>query len=156
MRVVPNASVRLDTVRNAVHAFISSSYETLFLPSTLEGWQDVPLLHSTLHRIRACESPCPTSPLPIAQAALQVHVYQPNEAESFEEFLSGGGDGGEEEVMAAAVLELPSVLLDGLWDSLIFPGETKQRLLDYIYATVLFSDAGVDCESHVMDMGYDR
>ena len=63
-------------------------------------------------------------------------MYQPNEAESFEEFSSGGGDGGEEEVMAAAVLELPSVLLDGLWDSLIFPGETKQRLLDYIYATV--------------------
>ena len=83
VRVVPNASVRLDTVRNAVHAFISSSYETLFLPSTLEGWQDVPLLHSTIHRIRACESPCPTSPLPITRAALQVHVYQPNEAESF-------------------------------------------------------------------------
>ena len=54
--------------------------------------------------------------------------------------------------MAAAVLELPSVLLDGLWDSLIFPGETKQRLLDYIYATVLFSDAGVDCESYLLSM----
>ncbi|KZV69128.1 P-loop containing nucleoside triphosphate hydrolase protein [Peniophora sp. CONT] len=143
VRVAPNASVRLDTVRNAVHAFITSSYETLSLPSTLEGFEDVPLLSSTILRIRACESPCPTSPLPIAQAALQVHVYQPTEADGFEEFSSGGGEEGEE-VMAAAVLELPSGLLDGLWDSLIFPDETKQKLLDYIYATVLFSDAGVD------------
>ncbi|VDC06927.1 unnamed protein product [Peniophora sp. CBMAI 1063] len=143
VRVLPDASVRLDTVRNAVHAFVTSSYETLFLPSTLEGWQDVPLLSTSIHRIRACESPCPTSPLPIAQAALQVHVYQPTEADAFEEFSSGGGEEGEE-VMAAAVLELPSVLLDGLWDSLIFPDDTKQKLLDYIYATVLFSDAGVD------------
>lgn len=48
--------------------------------------------------------------------------------------------------MAATVCELPSRMWDGLWDSLIFSDDTKSRLLDYIYATVLFSDADVDCE----------
>jgi len=46
--------------------------------------------------------------------------------------------------MAASVCELPSRQWEGLWDSLIFPDDTKSRLLDYIYATVLFSDANVD------------
>jgi hypothetical protein len=48
--------------------------------------------------------------------------------------------------MAASVCELPSRQWEGLWDSLIFPDDTKTKLLDYIYATVLFSDANVDCK----------
>lgn len=86
------------------------------------------------------------TPLPIAQAALQIHIYQPTEEDAVEEFANGSGGEGEE-VMAASVCELPSRLLEGLWDSLIFPDDTKSQLLDYIYATVLFSDAGVDCQS---------
>lgn len=52
--------------------------------------------------------------------------------------------------MAATVCELPSRMWDGLWDSLIFSDDTKSRLLDYIYATVLFSDADVDCAYSVV------
>jgi hypothetical protein len=35
----------------------------------------------------------------------------------------------------------------GLWDSLIYADGIKMKLLDYIHATLVFSDASVDCES---------
>ena len=105
----------------------------------------MPVLSSCVERIVACESPCPTSSIPVERAALQIHVYQPTETDASEEFSSSGGGEGEE-VMAASVCELPSRMWDGLWESLIFEDDTKLNLLDYIYATVLFSDANVDCK----------
>lgn len=65
---------------------------------------------------------------------------------------------------AASVSDLPNQSLEGLWDrlvydphyaaiisisikhlrSLMYPDEIKPRLLNYIYATLLFSDANVD------------
>ncbi|KAJ9100921.1 hypothetical protein QFC20_005337 [Naganishia adeliensis] len=53
-------------------------------------------------------------------------------------------DDDETNVMAASVRELPSREMDGLWDSLIYPDDVKPRLLNYIYTTLLFSDANVD------------
>ena len=103
------------------------------------------MLASSVEQITACESSSPTSYLPVAQASLQIHVYQPTDGETVDGFSTGpSGDG--EEITAASVCELPSRQWEGLWDSLIFPDGTKSRLLDYIYATVLFSDANVDCE----------
>lgn len=97
-------------------------------------------------------------------AVLDVHVYQTNEADVFEEFTNGTRGEGDE-VMAASVCELPSQGLEGVWDrysnpicmpslfltrlsrvSLVYPDEIKPRLLNYIYATLVFSDADVDCE----------
>ena len=54
--------------------------------------------------------------------------------------------------MAATVCELPSIGWEGLWESLIYEDDVKTRLLDYIYATVVFSDADVDCGSHKTDL----
>jgi hypothetical protein len=103
------------------------------------------VLASSVEQITACESSSPTSHLPVAQASLQIHVYQLTDGDSAEGFSTGpSGDG--EEITAASVCELPSRQWEGLWDSLIFSDDTKSRLLDYIYATVLFSDANVDCE----------
>lgn len=145
VRVASTATARFDTLRNAIYAYITTSFDKLRLPSSLEGWEEIPLLASSIERVYACESPCPTSVLPISQAALQIHVYQPTEGDSFEEF-SNGPSGEGEDVMAATVCELPSRTWEGLWENLIFPDDTKSKLLDYIYATVLFSDANVDCE----------
>ncbi|KAH8999365.1 thyroid receptor-interacting protein 13 [Lactarius akahatsu] len=143
VRLSPSSTARFDTIRNAVHQYISKSFETIALPSKLDGWEHVPVLASSVEQITACESSSPTSHLPVAQASLQIHVYQPTDGDSAEGFSTGpSGDG--EEITAASVCELPSRQWEGLWDSLIFPDETKSRLLDYIYATVLFSDADVD------------
>jgi pachytene checkpoint protein 2 len=103
------------------------------------------VLASSVEQITACESSSPTSYLPVAQAALQIHVYQPNDGDAVSGFSAGPSSDGEE-IMAASVCELPSRQWEGLWDSLIFPDDTKTKLLDYIYATVLFSDANVDCK----------
>lgn len=43
--------------------------------------------------------------------------------------------------------DLPSKELEGLWESLFYDGDVKSRLLSYIYATIGFSDADVDCKS---------
>ncbi|KAH9077437.1 thyroid receptor-interacting protein 13 [Lactarius deliciosus] len=143
VRLSPTSTARFDTIRNAVHQYISKSFETIALPSKLDGWEHVPVLTSSVEQITACESSSPTSHLPVAQASLQIHVYQPTDGDTAEGFSTGpSGDG--EEITAASVCELPSRQWEGLWDSLIFPDGTKSRLLDYIYATVLFSDADVD------------
>ncbi|OCH93621.1 thyroid receptor-interacting protein 13 [Obba rivulosa] len=143
VRVLPAATSRFDTISNAVHAYLTSSLSHLYLPSTIQGWEDVPLLASSIDRIYASESSCPTSSLPIEQASLQIHVYQPSEDDAFEE-LAGGGRSDGEEAMAASVCELPSMAWEGLWESLIYADDVKSKLLDYIYATVVFSDADVD------------
>ena len=145
VRLSPTSTARFDTIRNAVHQYILKSFETIAPSSKLDGWEDVPVLASSVEQIMACESSSPTSYLPVAQASLQIHVYQPTDGDSVEGFSTGSSSDGEE-ITAASVCELPSKQWEGLWDSLIFPDDTKSRLLDYIYATVLFSDADVDCK----------
>jgi hypothetical protein len=148
VRLLPTSTARFDTIRNAVHQYISKSFETIALPSKLDGWEDVPVLAPSVEQITACESSSPTSYLPVAQASLQIHVYQPADGDTVDGFSTGPSSDGEE-IMAASVCELPSRQWEGLWDSLIFPDDTKSRLLDYIYATVIFSDANVDCKSRL-------
>ncbi|KAI0356610.1 P-loop containing nucleoside triphosphate hydrolase protein [Trametes cingulata] len=144
VRVAQNATSRFDTIRNAVHSYLTSSLSHIYLPSTIQGWEDVPLLASSIEKITAAECPCPTSSLPIEEAALQIHVYQPTDTDAFEELTSGSGRGEDEQIMAASVCELPSMSWEGLWESLIYSDDIKSKLLDYIYATVVFSDADVD------------
>lgn len=48
--------------------------------------------------------------------------------------------------MAASACELPCIAWEGLWDSLIYSDNIKLKLLDYIHATLVLSDANVDCE----------
>ncbi|KAI0334736.1 P-loop containing nucleoside triphosphate hydrolase protein [Cubamyces sp. BRFM 1775] len=144
VRVAQNATSRFDTIRHAVHAYLTSSLSHIYLPSTIQGWEDVPLLASSIEKIVAAESPCPTASLPIEQTALQIHVYQPSDSDAFEELTSGSGRGEDEQIMAASVCELPSMSWEGLWESLIYSDDIKSKLLDYIYATVVFSDADVD------------
>lgn len=145
VRVSQNATARFDTIRNTVHQYITSSFTHLYLPSTLQGWEDLPLLSSSVDRIVASESPCPSASLPLTQIALQIHVYQPSDSDAFEELATGGDRNEGDEVMAASVCELPSMGWEGLWESLIYSDDIKSKLLDYIYATVVFSDADVDC-----------
>lgn len=96
-----------------------------------------------MERIYASESPCPDRSVPLSQANLQIHVFQPYADDTYEE-CTGGSD-GEEEVVSATVCEMPSRSLEGLWESIIYADGVKSKLLDYIYATISFSDADVDC-----------
>lgn len=58
---------------------------------------------------------CPSHIIALEDAVLDVHVYQTNEMDVFEEFTNGTRGEGDE-VMAASVCELPSQALEGVWD----------------------------------------
>jgi pachytene checkpoint protein 2 len=147
VRVSPRATARFDTIKNLVFSYITSSFDRISLPSTLEGWEDDPDLASSVERIVASESASPSSSLSLDEMSIQIHIYQPCDSDSFEAFANdGGGASDGEEVMAASICELPNRNWEGLWDSLIFAENIKMKLLDYIHATLVFSDANIDCE----------
>jgi len=144
VRLSKTATARFDVIRQAVHEFIVTSFGAVIWPSTvIEGWETIPKLESSVERIYASESSCPDRSIPVSQANLQIHVFQPYPDDTYDEF-TGGGD-GEDAVVSATVCELPSRSLEGLWESLIYADGVKSKLLDYIYATISFSDADVDC-----------
>ena len=77
--------------------------------------------------------------------ALQIHVYQPSETDSFEEYANASGSrDDDDDTMAASVYELPNRSWEGLWDSLIYADDIKLKLLNYIHATLVLSDANID------------
>jgi len=141
------ASGRFDTIRNLVYAHVTS-FDRLVLPSVLETWKDLPELAASVERIIVCEAPCTKPSLTVDEMAIQVHVYKPLNGDAFEEFSNSSGARSEDDdTTAASVCELPNRSYEGLWDSLIYAGNIKMKLLDYIHATLILSDAGVDCAS---------
>ncbi|KAL1667532.1 P-loop containing nucleoside triphosphate hydrolase protein [Schizophyllum commune] len=142
VRLKPRATMRFDTVRDIVDSYLHSSFDRLSPPSVLEGWDEIPELASTVEKISASECSCPLASLAIDEIAFEIHVYQPNDSESFEDFNATGEEG--DDTNAATVCELPNRNWEGLWDSLIYADNTKLRLLDYIHATLDLSDADID------------
>lgn len=155
MRLLPRAPAKFETISENVREYIQEAHVSLCLPSLLEGWEDVPTLAGSVEQIFASELPAfmhaseniavGDRELPINQASLQIYVYQCTVDAEYEDFSSKGEDG--EDIMAATDRELPSREWEGLWESLVYPDDIKLRLLDYIYSTVVFSDADVDCWS---------
>ncbi|KAJ7179324.1 P-loop containing nucleoside triphosphate hydrolase protein [Mycena filopes] len=144
VRLQPRATTRFETIRARVFDWVHS-FDRINLSSALEGWQDIPELASSVEQVLVCESPCPSHSLHISEMSLQIHVYQPGDTDSFEEFTNSTGTRqDDDETMAATVCELPNRGMDGLWSSLIYADDIKQKLLDYIHATLVLSDANVD------------
>ncbi|KAG6890928.1 hypothetical protein C0995_000885 [Termitomyces sp. Mi166 len=144
VRLKPRAAARFDSVRNSVHTYLKT-FERIGIPSSLDGWQDVPELVSSVDKISVSESACPSHTLALEDTVLQIHVYQPSDSDSFEEFSNSTGvRDDDDDTMAASVCELPNSTWEGLWDSLIYADDIKLKLLDYIHATLVLSDANVD------------
>ncbi|KAG7097203.1 hypothetical protein E1B28_004574 [Marasmius oreades] len=144
VRLQPRATARFETIRNRVDLWLKS-FDRINLFSTLSGWEDVPELASSVEKIATSESPCQMQSLPLDEMILHIHIYQPSDGDAYEEFSnnSGGREDGDD-TMAASVTELPNRNWEGLWDSLIYESDVKTKLLDYIHATLVLSDAGVD------------
>ncbi|KAJ7699889.1 P-loop containing nucleoside triphosphate hydrolase protein [Mycena rosella] len=144
VRLQPRATARFETIRGRIFDWVHS-FDRINLSSTLEGWEDIPELASSVERVVVSESSCPSHSLHISEMSLQIHVYQPADTDSFEEFTNSTGTReDDDETMAASVCELPNRGWEGLWDSLIYADDIKMKLLDYIHATLVFSDANVD------------
>ncbi|KAH7922893.1 AAA-domain-containing protein, partial [Leucogyrophana mollusca] len=146
VRLSTQSKRRVDIIKDLVKNYILSSYESISLPSTLHGWESDPSLASSVEHIAVSESSCPSTCLPLHQVSLQVHTYQPSETDTVEEYANGsaGRDEGGEDILAASVCELPCRTWEGLWDGLIYTDNIKLKLLDYIHATLVLSDANVD------------
>ncbi|KAJ7781474.1 P-loop containing nucleoside triphosphate hydrolase protein [Mycena metata] len=144
VRLQPRATARFETIRARVFDWVHS-FDRINLSSVLEGWEDIPELASSVEQILVSESSCPSQSLHISEILPQIHVYQPGDTDSFEEFTNSTGTRqDDDETMAATVCELPNRGLEGLWSSLIYADDIKMKLLDYIHATLVFSDANVD------------
>ncbi|CEH14241.1 thyroid receptor-interacting protein 13 [Ceraceosorus bombacis] len=143
-RLSHNSTMRADSIKQALLSYLDSNVASLESETTLEGWQSVPLLRQHLDLVRVGECAVPSSIVSLQYAQPQIYVYQPAPADSMEEFSANNGEEGEEEVVAASVLELPSRTLEGVWQSLIYGDDIKLRLLNYIATTLRFSDANVD------------
>ena len=144
VRLQPRTAARFDTIRNHVHTYLSS-LDRIGIPSKPQSWHGQAELASTVEQIAVCESRCPSTSLPTSEVKFQIHVYQPVEGGSFDEFSNSAGGEDGDDTMAASVCELPNRSWEGLWDSLIYANDVKLKLLDYIQATLIMSDVNVDC-----------
>ncbi|KAJ7117373.1 P-loop containing nucleoside triphosphate hydrolase protein [Mycena crocata] len=144
VRLQPRATARFETIRGRILDWVRS-FDRINLSSTLDGWEDVPELASSVEQVIVADSSCPNHSLHKSEMSLQIHVYQPADTDSFEEFTNSTGTReDDDETMAASVCELPNRGWEGLWASLIYADDIKMKLLDYIHATLVFSDANVD------------
>ncbi|GAA5940440.1 hypothetical protein JCM1841_003051 [Sporobolomyces salmonicolor] len=146
VRLKSTSTVRYDILRRLMHAHFDEEYETLLTHSEVHDWRDVAVLAHNVDRVWIGECSLPTSAVPLSSVSLHLHIYQPPSSSTLTEFSTSphADEDGDTDVPAASVLELPSLSLEGVWDSLIYDGAVKEKLLGYIYSTMLFSDASVD------------
>jgi len=100
----------------------------------LIDFRSEPQLAEHVSHVRACDTD---------QAGLQVYVHPLYDEEPAEE-TTEGGDG---DTVAFQMWALPSLELDGLWESLLYDEEEerlKPNLLRYVGTAMRFSDLGVD------------
>ncbi|KLO12810.1 AAA-domain-containing protein [Schizopora paradoxa] len=143
VRMKSRSSVSFDSIRRLVHEYIYNNCAYLFMPDEVRGWQSSPILQQNVERIAISDSVYTSNSLPIEKCSLQIHVYQPTTDSTYDKSATNPSESSEE-FSAGVISELPSRELEGLWESLYFNDDVKSRLLNYIYATVVFSDADVD------------
>ncbi|PWN93079.1 AAA-domain-containing protein [Acaromyces ingoldii] len=169
VRAKQDCSVPLSMIGSAVTSYLGLSKRDLRPGLMLEGWQKEqktgPL--SEVEKIRLGESSeshegrrgcsCAHHNSKIAprrrrisngeEVEFVVHVYQAAARDDIDELSAADPEAGDvsgSDVMAATVMELPNMELEGVWESLIYEGDIKTRLLNYIYTTLVFSDADID------------
>lgn len=76
-----------------------------------------------------------------SEAEYLLHIYILEESEPE---LQDLGDNEEEEVPAATHYELPCTEFHGLWETLIYDHDLKQKMLNFIKTTIMFADRGVN------------
>ena len=93
------------------------------------------------HVERICLRDVPAGPAPLASTAT-VHVHRMYDEEAAEE--SAGGEGDDEGSVAFQMFLLPAREFEGLWETLLYETDIKQRLLRYVATAMRFSEMGID------------
>ncbi|KAI8458956.1 P-loop containing nucleoside triphosphate hydrolase protein, partial [Phakopsora pachyrhizi] len=161
VRIISNSTILYDTVRRVVGSHITDNFSSLESHAEIPGWREVKLLEDEVHSVYCAESVYPSTLVPLAQVNLHIHVYEvPPQgkdqliplcvnAHDSSNFDSGTGmdDGATESQegdVAAIRLELPANRLEGIWESLIYEIGLKDRLLNYIYSSIIFAEQNVN------------
>ncbi|GAA5954754.1 hypothetical protein JCM8115_005518 [Rhodotorula mucilaginosa] len=146
VRLTPTCGLRFDVLRKFIRQHLESEYESVLTHSEVYDWQDAVVLKNNLERIWIGECSLPAAAVPLDEVSLVIHIYQPPSSSRLIDFSTSpdADEDGDSDVPAASVLHLPSRSLEGIWDSLIYEGNIKEKLLSYIHSTMLFSDAAVD------------
>lgn len=148
VRLRPISTAKDNEVREEVAAFLTSNFTILQGETEITDWSASSFLNSHVDRIRIADiaAKSASATIPITEAKLEVHVYQPSSTDIVDEFSAADPNAADEgeETTAASVAELPNRSLDGVWDSLVYEDDIKPKLLNYIYTTLLFSDANVN------------
>lgn len=146
VRLRPISTASNDQVRAEVVSFLTAD-ETIQGETEVMDLTASSFLAANVDRIRIGEiaSVRAHAPINITDVKLEIHVYQPSSTDIVDEFSAADPNADEgDETTAASVAELPNRSLDGVWDTLVYEDNIKSKLLNYIYTTLLFSDANVD------------
>ncbi|UZJ54704.1 hypothetical protein CBS101457_004024 [Exobasidium rhododendri] len=143
-RLVARYDVNIGQIKSQILAFLET-VPVLHCDTFVQGWQQLPVLQEYVDSVRICESSRQgNTSVETGKAELIVHAYIAAAQDDMDEMDLEGDEQGQDEVMAATVLELPNAALEGVWESLIYEDDVKSKLLNYISSTLIFSDAKVD------------
>ncbi|KZT62957.1 AAA-domain-containing protein [Calocera cornea HHB12733] len=142
VRAKSHRGTSFERIEGLVRDWLASDVATLLPGELLYGWESKGTLRDSVESIFVAETSYAVTSVDLVQACLSIHVYSPNTTEA-EEMMTAGAEEGQS-IQSATVCAMPSASVEGLWESLIFPDDVKNGLLDYIYATILFSKADVD------------
>ena len=93
------------------------------------------------HVERICLRDVPAGPAPPVSTAT-VHVHRMYDEEAAEE--TAGGEGDDEGSVAFQMFLLPAREFEGLWETLMYETDIKERLLRYVATAMRFSEMGID------------
>ncbi|GAO47163.1 AAA-domain-containing protein [Saitoella complicata NRRL Y-17804] len=163
----PHSTCRFDTALRHVHTFLTDNFATLTLDTELRAqdgdFEEGGFVREHVEKIRVVEvtglgegdgEDGGTEIVGLEGVELDIHVYQLNDDTTTSSSTQStsdpfglsddNDDGDEDECASATVVELPSRSLEGLWDSLVYEGDVKGKLLRFVSTLMLFSDCGVD------------
>ncbi|WVQ80888.1 hypothetical protein IAT38_002995 [Cryptococcus sp. DSM 104549] len=146
VRQKPYSHLRDLPIIQIVSQYIEENIANIELGCVLSGWDEIDMLRDHVERVWVEEGLTGVESVKVTDADIQVHVYKSSLDTMLEEFTADldGDDENEEKVSAASVRSLPSLELDGVWDTLVYSDDIKARLLNYIYSTILFSECDID------------
>ncbi|OCF41656.1 hypothetical protein I317_04567 [Kwoniella heveanensis CBS 569] len=145
-RLRPDSTGLLRSLEPSLMSFVQTIERPITLGARLLGWDEIAVLNSNVERVWVGEGPQGVSSVRPADAKIQLHIYRANESDDLEEFSADFDDDDEEKVTAASMRVLPSLELDGIWDTLVYADDLKTRLLNYIYSTIHFSELQIDSD----------
>ncbi|WVQ93563.1 hypothetical protein IAU59_000638 [Kwoniella sp. CBS 9459] len=144
VRLMPHSTILSHHVQTSMMGFLANVDGPIALGTKLSGWEDIAIMDENVDRVWVEEGLNGVSSVRAEDANIQIHVYHANETDVLEEFSADFDDDDEEKVTAASMRTLPSLELDGVWDTLVYADDLKARLLHYINSTILFSESRID------------